>query len=269
MAKTTTPSSHYDEQILSELRARYGRSTSFWAGEAAVSVEPGRWLALTGARSTFLNAALCHGRDGAKLIETTLEDVTAAKTPLAISIAGEALGSVAPLLAAGWICVGAAPFMVASLRRGVVDDAARATAGALDADVRRLTVSDLPSARLLIGTVFGLPDHLAAAALPDSITQFDRYGGWGLYDGDTLVSFVGTSVVEQAVSVWSMATAAEGRRSGHGRRLLVQVLAHLQVAGADSALLCSTPQGENFYGSLGFEVLEWWQLWSRRRWVLV
>jgi hypothetical protein len=45
-------------------------------------------------------------------------------------------------------------------------------------------------------------------------------------------------------------------------------LAGAAGAGARGSLLHAAIDGEPFYLSLGYRTLEWWQLWSRPRWVL-
>jgi ribosomal protein S18 acetylase RimI-like enzyme len=78
-----------------------------------------------------------------------------------------------------------------------------------------------------------------------------------------------TSVVEDGlVVVWSMATRVECQGRGYGRRLLEAALSSELEQGAVGSLLQSSAAGKKLYRSLGYTDVEYWQLWSRPRWVM-
>ena len=82
------------------------------------------------------------------------------------------------------------------------------------------------------------------------------------------MSCVTTVIEDGRVVVWSMATRTESQKRGYGRRLLDSVLVRQSEAGGAGSLLQSSAAGENLYRSVGYEVVEYWQVWSRPRWVL-
>jgi predicted N-acetyltransferase YhbS len=65
-----------------------------------------------------------------------------------------------------------------------------------------------------------------------------------------------------------MATAADRRGEGHGRRALGAGLSALSAQGAVRSILYASVAGEPFYRRLGYTEIERWQMWSRPRWVL-
>lgn len=242
---------------LADARVVYGRSAESWAGKGNVRIDDGRWLALTGARSTLLNAGLCHGPAGGAWLLPTAEEVTDRKVPIAIGVVGEALGAVGQLAELNWICVGALPFMVLD----IPDQP-------LDPGVRMLSEpEEFVQGRQLISDAFGLSTTLSSVALPFTESAASSGERWGLFDNGAMVSCLGTSIVDDIAVVWSMATPAADRRRGYGRRLLLGALAKCRAQGATTCLLLSSDRGRDFYVSVGFETLEWWQMWSRPRWV--
>lgn len=245
---------------LPRLRALLGASTVLWAGEDGVRVEEGRWVALSGARAVDYNVAFCHAASDGEAIERSLAEIAAAGAPAVVMVAGGALGDVQHLVQAGWVCVGSVPFMTRPLGSEQV---------VATGEVRRLRPEEVEAARNIVDEVFGVGPELAQVALPDSAATAPGQSVWGGHDAaGRLVSCLGAVRVDDAVAIWSMATATARRREGHGARLLLGVLADAQADGASRSLLHASPDGEPFYRSLGYEPLERWQLWSRPRWVL-
>lgn len=91
----------------------------------------------------------------------------------------------------------------------------------------------------------------------------------GQFVDDEMAAGVATVTVGTNLCLFSMATPEQLRRHGYGRRLLSPVLARGASLGRQRALLNPDPAGEHFYQAAGFPVLEYWQDWSRPRWVLV
>ncbi len=228
---------------LPELRSRLGESAALWARQ--VQVEDGRWRAFSDAFSPRYNLVLCHG---AGLLAGTLDEVAAAGRPAIVMVAGAARGEVPD--DGDWVPVAEMPFMARELTGDLAEDPA----------VRRLEAAELPAARTLIAEVFGLHERLALTALPPDAAE--RHHVWGAFAGE-LASCAITVAVGDCLAVWSMATAPALRRQGHARRVLSTALAR---AGARTSLLYAPIEAEPFYRSLGYEVLERWQLWTRRRW---
>jgi len=93
-------------------------------------------------------------------------------------------------------------------------------------------------------------------------------GAWGAFDGVRLASCF-TGIVEDGLFVvWSMATRRQCQGLGYGHRLLHTVLSQELDRGAEGSLLQSSVVGQKLYLGLGYVVAEYWQLWSRPRWVM-
>ena len=242
--------------LLPGWRSALGVSTKLWVGSGRHEVEPGRWVAFSGAKTVDYNAILCHGPDGARDLARSLEDVQAAKVPAVIMVAGPALGLTNVLANASWVCVGARPFM-----------AMRDIRGDADADARPLLPPELPLAHAMLSAAFDVSLRFAEIALPTVAADAPKRTAWGLFDGGELVSCVAVVTVDNTIAIWSMATPPDRQRHGYGRRLLSAVRAAASDAGATTALLFSSPDGQRLYQSAGFEIVEYWQAWSRARWV--
>jgi len=240
---------------LSGRRTAFGTSTKLWS-DRRHEVEPGRWLAFSGESSVDYNLILCHGSDGAAALGRSLDDVKAAKVPALIAVAGEALGMTNVLASAEWVCVGAQPFMVMTDIHGEPDPGARP-----------LRPSELPAAQAMIATAFDIAPAIAEIALPTARASDPKREAWGLFDNDELVSCVGVVTVDETVVIWSMATPPAHQRRGYGRRLLAASLAGARDAGATTSLLVASPAGAPLYQSVGYTVAEYWQVWSRARWM--
>jgi GNAT superfamily N-acetyltransferase len=237
-------------------RSTLGFSALLWADGGHHVVQPGYWIALSGARSVDYNVALCHGPDAADLLARALEEIRAADVPAVIMVTGAALGATNLLATEGWVCVDAKPFMVMTQLPDVIDPAAR-----------RLTAEELPLAHRVLVDAFDVATPLAERALPNASAESPTREAWGLFDGERLVSCVGVVVVDRTVAVWSLATPAGLRRRGYGRRLMSTVLAVHRRAGATTAVHYASPLGVSMYQDLGYRIVEHWQVWSRARWV--
>lgn len=250
---------------LSDLRSQMGATAALWATD--VRVEPYRWIALTGARSVSYNLILCHGAPEGTLLADSVEELAGSRLRGLVMVAGPALGDVQQLVVKAWACVGAMPFM---LRELDAPAGPHVDAGRDDplAGVRRLQGTEVAQAQELIADVFGLYDEIGRVALPADAAERPGQSVWGAFDDGRLVSCVVAVVVNEVVAIWSLATAKDARRRGHAARLMRVVHAHAAVAGARASILYNPIAAEPFYRSLGYRVLERWQLWSNPRWVL-
>ncbi len=257
---------------LALVRERFAASTRLWGGAAARHVvEPGYWHTLSGLASIDYNVAgvYCPGEASSERAAAVIERE---RIPGLVMVAGPALGGVAPLLERGWSPISAVPFMAAAL-----DD--RAAAVQADPAVRRLVVDDGRALRALVAKTFATSEESALVAVPDEAlyppedAHHDaspaRYDAFGLVIKGELVSGVLTSSVERTTCLWAMVTAPWAQRRGHGQRLLESVLAHARLGGATQVLLLASEAGWRLYAAAGFEVLEHWQVWSKRRWVVL
>jgi ribosomal protein S18 acetylase RimI-like enzyme len=244
---------------LERLRRLHGASTAIWGGPD-VRVEEGRWVALSGVPAVDFNVVLLHADSGRRAVPQALEEIAAAQVPALVFVAGAALGEVQQLIDASWVCVGVQPLMSLELDR--------LDAQPLDAAVRRLDRTQLAAARAVVGEVFDYEPSLTVAAIPDETVDAPGRSVWAVVaDDGTLCSVAATMVVEDVISVWSMATPRAHRRQGHASRLLRGVFASAREEGVQHCVLSASTDGEPLYRALGFVELERWQQWSRRRWV--
>jgi GNAT superfamily N-acetyltransferase len=178
-------------------------------------------------------------------------------------VCGPALGEVQRLVERSWVCIGSSPLMALALAQApwpLADDGSGA---------RRLRSAELPSLQALIGEAFDTSPELATVAIPGRAADALGLGIWGAFAPDgRLMSGLATVRVEEAVAIWSMATAADARGQGYGRRALGAALAAARREGALTSILYASQDGEPFYRRMGYVELERWQMWSRPRWVL-
>ena len=242
----------------SNLRRTLGGAARLWSSPEHHAVSSEWWVALSGEKSVTYNVACCQSADADVLTERCLRPVLDLGRPATIMLAGPGLATAQTLADLGWVTVAALPLMVLAAPSRSDDDPT----------VRHLLRQDLPAARELLADSYGLDPSSAAAAIPDRALDSDELGVWGLFDLDRLVACVTTVIEDGRVVVWSMATRAESQKRGYGRRLLDSVLARQSESAGAGSLLQSSAAGESLYRSVGYEVVEYWQVWSRPRWVL-
>jgi GNAT superfamily N-acetyltransferase len=237
-------------------RRALGESTRLWAGGGTHFVGDGWWIALSGVKSVDYNVVCWHSADppigeGLGLIQT-------AKVPALQMLAGPALAAAQQLADEEWVCIGAVPFMRLESLADAHDDP----------DVGLVAGPGITVVQDAVARTFDVTAQLAATAVPRPSTVVPGFKAWALTSGGELQSCVATVRVGDAVVVWSMATPPALQRRGFGGRLLSAVLARSAAEGCDSSLLYASPAGEALYRSLGYEIIEHWQAWSRPRWVL-
>jgi GNAT superfamily N-acetyltransferase len=247
------------DEHLNQLRSHFGRSAVLWAGGGSVEVRPDGWLALSRASAVDYNVAAAYG--SGEELQSLLDEVTEARVPTVVMLAGPALGEAQRLVEAGWVCIGDRAFMHLDL-----------TAREPSSDhgsVRQLGAGELEAVRSLVAEVYELPPELGPVAIPDDAVSAPDRALWGSSDDNgRLMACLATVRVDDSLALWSVATAPSERRQGHGRGLVEAVLDDAAGAGATECLLHSSGDGEPLYYDLGFDELERWQLWSRPRWVL-
>ncbi len=247
-----------------ELRRTLGAAARLWAAADHLDLGADWWLACSGQLNVNYNLALCQSPDPTVLLEHCLTPVLDIGRPAIIMLAGAGLGSAQQLTEHGWVVVGALPLMslsLASLPDRVGSD--RDGAG-----VRALGTEHLPAARALLSDCYGLDEGSAAAAVPDRVVDGGDVGAWGLFDGGQLASCFTGVVQDGMFVVWSMATRRELQGHGYGHRLLRTLLGKQSEEGVAGSLLQSSIAGEKLYRGLGYSLVEYWQLWSRPRWVM-
>ena len=246
----------WTEAEATQWRSMLGTGAALWAGGGRIEVEPGWWLAFSGARTVDYNVILCHGPDAKRDVTRSLEEVRAAKVPAVIMLGGQALGMANLLAEEGWVCVDTKPVMIMRPLIGEHDPAAR-----------RLRPEDLPEAHRLICSAFDTVPEFAEIALPSAAAENPTCETWGLFDGGEMVTCTGGTRLGETQVMWSLATPPERQRRGYGRRLISSILAEKHDAGVTTFLFWASPPGMGVYRSLGAVVIEYLQVWSRARWV--
>jgi ribosomal protein S18 acetylase RimI-like enzyme len=242
-----------------DLVRTFGGSTRLWASGGVHQVHQDHWVALSGDSNVNFNLACSNSPDPAVLEHSCLQPLLDHGKPGIIMLAGLGLGTAQLLADAGWVSIGARPLMLLQ----PLPPARPASTG-----VRALAVDELDGARRVITDSFGLSDTSAMTALPDSMAARDDVTVWGLFEADELVTAVVVVEEDGLAVIWSMATLPGSQGRGYGRRLIEGALHDQLEKGATGSLLYSSAAGENLYRALGYEVVEYLQMWSRPRWVL-
>ncbi len=247
-------------------RSDLGSGAALWSSSGHHQVTEGRWVALSGARSVEYNVVCCHGDEGPEAVADSLGLITEAGVPSLLMLAGPALGDAQPLVDAGWVIVGTTPFLVNPSLAGTADPAVRPIDPGPPAGS---TVGLMAGMRDVVTDAFALDPLLGDVVIPDdpgAVIEGARI--WGLWEDGDLRSCVLVAPVRGSVVIWWMATPPDRQRRGYGRRLLSAVLGDAARRGHARSVLLASPAGLGLYRALGYELVEHWQIWSRRRWVL-
>lgn len=237
---------------LERRRMQMGQALSGWSGlpNAVHEVGADSWTFLSGLPSPDFNMVLLQRADRAEL-DALAARVAAADVPALLFCAGEAV-SLADDLTSHWTFAGEVPFMAARV------DAVPAER---DARVRRAEVDDAEVVVDLCSRAYGLPADLFIPVVDAMLADEDhRLTAWLLEQDGTAVSTVTTGVVDDAITLWSMATPPEHARQGYARALLGDIMGRAAADGLTVGLLGSTPAGFPLYASSGWTTVEEWQV---------
>lgn len=242
------------EHDMSHLMRIYGSSAESWVLGWDFPSDGGSIVALRW-HPDGPNSVLVSGSNP-EYIANVIALLESTKIRAELLVAGAALNNVQVLVDAGWVCIGARPFMRRWCR-------SQYGSRSVITMVRELvSVDDLVTARRVVADAFG-----SAPDLP--LTSTDHVRVWGVYlDGD-IVSCATTVEVGDTVVVWDVATRPKYQRRGYSGAILDAI--HERFAmnpGVRQFILLSSHEGFRLYESRGYEVLDWWQAWSRPRWVL-
>jgi GNAT superfamily N-acetyltransferase len=248
-------------QEIENWREQLSASSAVWAADDGFTSEPGCCTALSGASSPEYNVVYCYGGDAEKILTRAVSEAPKRGMPRLVTIVGEPLGWVQILVDDGWTCVGAAAALhvtAASIGRD---------AGS-DPSVRRLGPDGLAVARGVLQQAFGGDPRLAEMLVPDRLAEPSATGAvWALDVDGEIVSIAVAAGVSDSTCVWSMSTPPKFQGRGYGRRLLRGLIAEARASGSEHILLFSNRAGVPICRSVGFEVTEHWQQWSRPRWL--
>jgi GNAT superfamily N-acetyltransferase len=237
------------------LSALVGAGCALWAGDRGVRLEPGEWFGFSGERAVEYNLALCRRPDR---VEATRDTILDLGQPAILMLGGAALGDAQMLVGSSWVCVGSV-----SLMARPIEDVEQ------PADARALARDEWDMAREVVCEAFGMPAEMARLALPDAELSRPGRDLWGAFSADGRVAaVVGTILVEDAVCLWSVATLPDAQGQGLGARVVDAALHGAGSTGARLAVVQAAAGADGFYANRGFSTAEFWQQWSRPRWVL-
>ncbi|HEY5303661.1 MAG TPA: GNAT family N-acetyltransferase [Acidimicrobiales bacterium] len=248
-----------DDDRLGQRRNLIGMSAALWSRHGEHEVLRGCWKALSGAPSVDYNLLVCHSSDP-DAVKRSVDAVAAAHCQAEIVLAGPGLANAQILSDAGWVCIGTAPIMVL--------EGIGARTFVSDPEVSIAGPEDLPGVWDKMGQTFGVDSSLARVAIPEDVFDTQGQNVWKLSVEREIRACVATVVVGKSVMIWSMATLPQWQHRGYGRRLLTTALMQSAGQGVTESILYASPAGEPLYRSLGYQTTEYWQMWSRPRWVL-
>jgi Acetyltransferase (GNAT) domain len=246
-------------QELPSLHSMYGQTARFWVSGGPPHSSDSITLSW---RPGGPNSVLVYGADPAALtdIARKLDEV---RSPAVIVLAGPALGNVQTIADQGWVCIGVRPFM----QRPAGVDGMHSGTLSVDRQVfTELTARyEMVEAWEIASEALGGDTDLVMS----DVKNLDGLRVWALREDDEIISCASTVQVDGIIGVWNVATRESRQRSGYGTRLLRWVhIACEQSSDVEHFLLHSSPTGSGLYESLGYRTIEWWQAWSRPRWVL-
>lgn len=252
------------EAELADCRRAYGRGAAVFADDTG-GTDGEYWYALSGAGHPDYNMALVHDGDVTAHATDALERLTARGAPGVVMLAGRGLAAAQVLADSGWVSVAAMPFM-----RGRRDPAAPlGAAGARDVRVRPGTSDDLPRAREIFREAFGTDQHTAELVYSEAVLLAAGVEMLVAEDDDG-VGCVSLVHQEGAVATnWALATDRVRRRRGMAASMIPRVFLDIDHRHPGSYLVgAATPAAEASHRTIGGEVREYWQVWSRPRWML-
>jgi GNAT superfamily N-acetyltransferase len=241
-----------DSVEVARRRRQMGESLADWAAISGSvhALGQGYWAYLSGLPSADTNMGLIHGSDREEFANllAMIDDVGA---PTLLLSAGAGV-QLAEQLGAGWSHVGAAPFMAIELAAGTQQG---------DERVRQATDADVYLAAELMADAFVLPRAVCKPLVHATVhASIGPMAVWVLEDNGEAVSTAITSWVDDAVTIWCMATPARFTRRGYARALLAEALLHAYSYGARVGLLSATPAGRPLYEATGWQTLEDWKI---------
>lgn len=217
------------------------------------------WSMFSGVDNVDYNVAMLSGPNASQSVERVLDTAARHGLPAMVFLppGGESARPV--LAAAGWSHVKDVPFMRQRPRRRPADPG-----------IRELGPADIAAARDCVMDAFSGPESLGRALFNDTVLARPDASAWGLFlpDGE-LVGCGLLTVGPEALCAWGMGVRHSARRS---RAALSLVFYGVNLAAQCDPprpfLFNATEDGERLHLGLGGELLERWELWTRRRWVL-
>jgi GNAT superfamily N-acetyltransferase len=245
--KTGTP--------LDFVRSSLGRQLKPWTTLGEMGAGDNWWSIVSGAQSADANMSLIFDAS-AESLDSALEVVSRVGVPSLALLAGLGLAHAARLPERGFALAGTMPLMAISL-----DVAQPRSALSTGLEFRKAYVKqDTDSIISLLHESFEMPPEACAFVVSPEIAESPGIYFWLLLDQGQPVCTVTTTTEEGILGIWSMATPPRAQRKGYGQTLLSQVMQEHVQHGERVGVLGASPAGEPLYRRIGFEVVEYWQV---------
>jgi GNAT superfamily N-acetyltransferase len=242
---------------LDNLRASIGRQLQPWTTSGEMGVGDTWWTMASGSPFAATNMSLIYGGSDDSL-DSALEVVSRREVPSIAVLSGAGLAQAGRLLDRGFAFVGANPIMAIAL-----DPTQTKSALSDGLEVRRVYVKkDTDMIVTLLQESFELPFEVCTFFVSPEIALSPEVYFWLLFDQGQPVCTVTTTAEEGILGIKSMATPPSAQRKGYGKALLSQVLLEHAQQGERIGLLSATLAGEPLYRRLGFEVVEFGQVFA-------
>jgi GNAT superfamily N-acetyltransferase len=258
-AELFRPVSGKSENSLDNLRASIGRQLKPWTGSGEMCAGDNWWTMASGAQIAEANMSLIYGASEESL-DSALEVLSRLKVPSVAVLSGAGLAQAGRLLHRGFAFAGANPVMAIAL-----DPTQTGSVLSAGLEVRRAYVKkDTDKIITLLHESFDMPLDMCAFLVSPEIATSPGVYFWLLFDQGQPVCTVTTTAEDGILGIKSMATPPSAQRKGYGQALLSQVLQEHAQQGERVGLLGATPAGEPLYRRLGFEVVEYGQVFAGR-----
>ena len=203
----------------------------------------------------FVNQAIILDSNP-ELLEEALQEVASWKIKCSISLAGPGLNHADELRLRGFSAGGAVPFMAYAIEESLNSFELRS---GLRAE-RTTSQTNMDINIEMISKTFGMERDTVAGLMAATIDDPETFR-YLLFDGDTPVStsmFIGNGEV---AGCFDVATPAEHQRKGYGEELMKFMVKEQAELGRKLIILQATDAGEVLYRRMGFQVIEYQQIW--------
>lgn len=226
-------------------------------GSSAITLKrvENSYLFHTGFDLAFLNQAMVFDRSP-QVLEDVLTEVASWNVKCAVALAGPGLMQAEALRQRGFVAGGGSPLMAYAIDGSQKDFQLRPGLRA-----ERTTSSHNLEANIeLIVKTFGMTDEMARGLMLSTIDNPDTYR-YVLFDGDTPVSTSVFIANGEIAGCFDVATPAEHQRKGYGEELMKFMIQEQEKLGRKLIVLQATEAGEVLYRRMGFQVIEYFQMW--------
>ena len=226
-------------------------------GSAAITFKriANSYLLHTGFDLAFVNQAMIFDRDP-EVLEQAITEVASWNIKCAVALAGPGLLHAEALRQRGFVSGGGSPLMAYAVDGAQSDFQLRP---GLRAE-RTTSTNNLETNIDLIVKTFGMTDETARGLMLSTIADPETYR-YILFDGDTPVSTSVFMASGEIIGCFDVATPVEHQRKGYGEELMKFMIQEQEKLNRKLIVLQATQAGEVLYRRMGFQVIEYFQMW--------